>query len=122
RGLQNAAMAQIREGADEAVALRLLDIWTTLGPDTRSMASDLLIHNRAFHGILLTALESGMLPIGQMNFTLERRRALLFWSTDEVKARAEKLFTDAGVVTRKAALDAMRPALDLPGDPARGHA
>ncbi|GMV99884.1 MAG: hypothetical protein AMXMBFR84_10230 [Candidatus Hydrogenedentota bacterium] len=121
KDVQVAAIAQIRQGANEAVAHRLLDVWTTLGPETRSVASDILIGNKSFHPILLTALESGMLPMGQMNFDLERRRALLFWSSDEVKARAEKLFTDAGVVTRKEALEKMRPALSAKGDATKGH-
>jgi len=55
-----------------------------------------------------------------MNFHLERRRTLL-WSRDEAIAnRAEKLFSDAGVVTRQAALEEMRPALEMEGDPMWG--
>jgi putative heme-binding domain-containing protein len=57
-----------------------------------------------------------------MNLHLERRRTLLHSRTEGIKERAEKLFTDAGVVTRKEALAKMRPALALKGDPLKGQA
>lgn len=60
--------------------------------------------------------------MGEMNFDLERRRTLLWWSEDpEVKKRAESLFSDAGVVTRKQAMDQMQVALTLPGNAANGQ-
>ena len=39
---------------------------------------------------------------------------------DEVKRRAEALFSDAGVVTRREALEAMRPALEMDGEASWG--
>ena len=114
--LQLAAMVQLRNDGDVEVAKHLIEIWSTLGPDARYEASNILLHKPSNHDVLLTALESGSLPIGQFNFDLERRRRLLFWAKDEsIKKRAEALFTDAGVVTRKAAMDKMTPALALAG-------
>lgn len=57
-----------------------------------------------------------------MNFILERRRFLLRSPDREVRRRAAALFDDAGVTTRAEAIAAMRPALQLDGDPERGEA
>ena len=60
--------------------------------------------------------------MGEMNFDLERRRTLLWWTDNEaVKKRAERLFSDTGVVTRQEAIDQMRPALELVGDLLNGE-
>jgi len=117
REVQTAAITQITEGATPEVADRLIAEWKTLSAPVRVSTGNMLLRRRDNHDRLLTALETGAIGLGEMNFTLERRRMLLWWSdNDEVKRRAEKLFTDAGVVTREAALEAMRPALALEGD------
>ena len=86
------------------------------------MAGDILLYLPANHDILLTSLEDGKLKLGELNLHLERRRVLL-WSEDpSVKARAEALFSDAGVNTRQQAMAAMSPALDLEGNAGEGKA
>jgi putative heme-binding domain-containing protein len=51
-----------------------------------------------------------------MNFDLERRRTLLWWTDNEnTKRRAEALFSDAGVTSRKDAIEKMKGALALKG-------
>ncbi len=114
--LQEAALRQLYEQGDPKTGYRILAIWKDLGPYIRRYASDLLIYVEANHDALLTGLEKGMINIGEMNFDLERRRQLLWW-TDNMKTRkrAEKLFSDAGVVNRKEAIAAMQPALQLTG-------
>lgn len=119
--LRAEAMAQLAEGPNEVVAPRLIEVWKSLPPSTRSRAGDLLLHREANHDRLLTAFESGAIPLGQMNMDLERRRALLRAKKADTRERASKLFTDAGVVTRAEALARMRPALELAGDAARGR-
>jgi putative heme-binding domain-containing protein len=69
----------------------------------------------------MDALESGRVTLGELNLDLERRRALLFHSDDETRRRAEAFFSDAGVVTRREALERMRSALELAGDPRSGR-
>lgn len=120
--LQLEAIEQLTRSGGEGIAERLIAMWKTLAPEVRNRAGNYLLHRGENHHLLLSALENGDIAIGQMDFNLERRRRLLWWTDDEeVKRRAEALFTDAGVVTRKEALDKMRPALELAGDPERGH-
>ena len=56
-----------------------------------------------------------------MNFDLERRRQLLWWTDNkDTKRRAEKLFSDSGVTTRKEAIEKMKGALTLKGSSSKG--
>ncbi|MBI1785325.1 c-type cytochrome, partial [Candidatus Sumerlaeota bacterium] len=119
--LQMAAIEQLARGPNDRVAPRLMAIWKQLGPETRRKAGNILLYRKENQEMLLTALENKEIPIGQMNFDLERRRALLFSMNQDVRKRASALFTDAGVVTRGEALEKMKPALGLKGDPAKGH-
>jgi putative membrane-bound dehydrogenase-like protein len=119
--VQRAAMEQLVQERDPAVAERLIGKWKTLSRELRGLASDYLIYRSWNHDLLLTALEEGRLGLGQLNLDLERRRRLL-WSDDEsVRRRAEALFTDAGIVTRAEVLKQLRPAIDLAGDPDKGR-
>ena len=120
--VQRAAMAELAV-ADEATVTRyLVDRWPYLGPAARRDAGSYLIRGRGRHGALLDAIESGRIRLGEMNFILERRRFLLRSPDPAIRRRAAALFDDAGVVSRPEALAAMRPALDLEGDPGRGEA
>ncbi len=120
RELQREAVQQLqREGTNE-VATRFIAMWRLLGPETRPAAGDTLLYKRHNHLLLLAALEDSTISLGEMDFHLERRRALLHSKDPEVVRRAEALFTDAGVVTRKDAMEKMKPALHLSGNPAKG--
>ncbi len=118
--VQRAAMAELAAADEETVTAYLVERWPYLGPDARRDAGSYLIRSRSRHGALLDALESGRIGLGEMNFILERRRFLLRSPDPEIRWRAQGLFDDAGVVTRADALEAMRPALELDGDPERG--
>ena len=119
--LQEESLMQLWRSNKPSVAPKLVELWSSLGPDARKKASDILLYKSFNHEVLLTALEEGTINMGEMNFDLERRRTLLWWSdTDAVKQRAEKLLSDAGVVTRTAAMEKMRPALALEGDLVKG--
>lgn len=121
RELQQAAMSQLVQERDPAVAAQLIAIWATLSREARSQASDYLINRAANHDTLLTALEEERLPMGQLNLDLERRRRLLRSGDAAIRARAEALFTDAGIVTRAEVLKQMAPAIRLNGDAAKGR-
>jgi putative heme-binding domain-containing protein len=119
--LQLAALRQLTSQRDPAIAVALIDRWSTLSRAARVQASDYLIYNAANHDLLLTALEAGRLPMGQLNLDLERRRRLL-WSDDPaIRIRAEARFTDAGVVTRAEVLAQLKPAIQLTGNPEKGR-
>jgi putative heme-binding domain-containing protein len=119
--MQKAAIGQLSDEGSAAVAGKLLEVWKTLGPATRIPASNIFIYRRENQPLLLAALEEGEIPMGQLNLDLERRRAFLFSRDENIKRRAEKLFSDAGVVTRADAMEQMRPALKLTGDFDRGR-
>ena len=119
--LQEESLMQLWESNDPSIASRLIDLWPSLGPLARQKAGNILLYKTYNHDQLLTALETGKIKMGEMNFDLERRRTLLWWTDSEsVKKRAEALFSDAGVVTRKAALEKMRPALTIAGNIEKG--
>ncbi len=120
--IQRAAMAELASADEAAVTAYVIERWPYLGPDARRDAGSYLIRGRGRHAALLDALESGRIRVGEMNFILERRRFLLRSPEPEIRVRAQALFDDAGVVTRAEALEAMRPALGLDGDPERGEA
>lgn len=119
--LQEAALRQLAAYDDVTIGRRLVEKWKSLGPQTRRLAGDLLLYKEVHQDALLTGLENGTINIGEMNFDLERRRTLLWWTSDEsIRKRAAKLFSDAGVVTRQTAIDQMRTALTLTGDGRNG--
>lgn len=120
--IQRAAMAELASADEAAVTAYVIERWPYLGPDARRDAGSYLIRGRGRHPALLDALENGRIRLGEMNFILERRRFLLRSPEPEIRLRAQALFDDAGVVTRAEALEAMRPALGLDGDPERGEA
>jgi putative heme-binding domain-containing protein len=86
------------------------------------VAGDILLYQSMNHDQLLSALEEGTIQLGEMNLHLERRRQLLLSDVEDIKKRAEALFSDAGIVKRKEALAQMQPALSLSGDPNTGQA
>lgn len=122
REIQRAAMAELASAAEAMVTAYVIERWPYLGPDARRDAGSYLIRGRGRHAALLDALENGRIRVGEMNFVLERRRFLLRSPEPEIRLRAQAFFDDAGVVTRAEALEAMRPALGLDGDPERGEA
>lgn len=119
--LQEAALRQLADASEPTIGTKLVNRWKELGPQVRRWASDLLLYKEMYHDALLTGLENGIINIGEMNFDLERRRQLLWWTDDETtKRRAAALFSDAGVTTRKEAIDKMKEALTLTGSSANG--
>jgi putative heme-binding domain-containing protein len=121
KDVQLSAMAQLSRARHPSIGRKLLAKWKNLGPEARTQAGDILLYRTENHDLLLTALEKKEITLGELNFHLERLRTLLFWSDAKTQRRARALFSDAGVVTRKEAIEKMRPALALPGDPQKGR-
>ena len=119
--LQEGALRILADQNDAEVGRRLVQQWPDLGPQARKWASDLLLYKHIHHDALLTGLEKKVINIGEMNFDLERRRELLWWTDDmTTRRRAEALFSDSGVSTRKEAFETASAALKLTGDAAQG--
>ena len=119
--IQEAALRQLSTYQEVEIGIRLVAQWNELGPQARRWASDLLLYIEIHHDALLTGLENGTINIGEMNFDLERRRTLLWWTDNEnTKRRAEMLFSDSGVTNRKDAINQMNSALTLTGSVLNG--
>lgn len=120
--LQEGALRQLANYKEPEIGKKVVTIWKDLSPQTRRYASDLLLYIESNHDALLTGLENGSINIGEMNFDLERRRTLLWWTDNEnTKRRAKKLFNDSGVTNRQEAINKMKPALSLKGDVNKGR-
>jgi putative heme-binding domain-containing protein len=120
--LQEGALRQLSNYKNPEIGKKVVSIWSDLSPQTRNLASDLLLYVEANHDALLTGLENGSINIGEMNFDLERRRTLLWWTKNEnTKQRAKKLFSDSGVSNRKDAVAKMQDALTLKGSMNNGR-
>lgn len=113
--LQREALQQIWDSDSPKVPELLLDLWDRLGPDSRRLATDILLYKERYHEALIAAMESGKVNLGEFNLDLERRRALLFSDNASIRKRAEKLFSDAGVVKRADVIAEFKPALYLQG-------
>lgn len=119
--LKENALRQLSNYREKEIGNKVVAMWKDLSPQTRRYASDLLLYIESNHDALLTGLENGIINIGEMNFDLERRRTLLWWTDNEnTKTRAKKLFSDSGVSNRQAAMDKMKPALTLKGNNING--
>ena len=115
--IQQLALEQLSTAESVEAGHILVSNWKNLGPLARKLGSDILLYKKIHHHTLLSALEENIINIGEMNFDLERRRTLLWWSdNEETKTRAEKLFSDAGVVNRKEAMLSMKQSLEVNGD------
>jgi putative membrane-bound dehydrogenase-like protein len=119
--MQEMALRQLNNYGEVEIGERIVNKWKELSPQTRRYSSDLLLYNEVHHDALLTGLENGTINIGEMNFDLERRRMLLWWTDNEnTKQRAQKLFSDSGVTNRQEAINKFKPALQLTGSTTNG--
>jgi len=120
--VQEEVLRQLLEVREASVGRALVAKWPTLSPSIRKHVGDLLLYVPEHHGVLMSALEAGHITVGEMNFDLERRRTLLWWTPhEEVKRCAKKFFSDTEVVTRKSVVEAMKPALQLTGVASAGQ-
>lgn len=111
--MQREALRQLEAVSDPRVPELLLPVWNRLGPEARRMATNILLYNPSYHESLVQAMEEGSLKLGEFNLDLERRRTLLFSPDSIIRMRAEKLFSDAGVVQRRDVLEQFRPSLSM---------
>jgi putative membrane-bound dehydrogenase-like protein len=120
--VQLAAVDVLREFDDVDVARKLLDRWRALAPSVRSPVINLLLQRISFHAVLIDALETGRLTLGELNLDLEQRRRLLRESTKELRARAAKLMGDGEYANRKTVVEDWLKRLPAAGDATRGRA
>ncbi|MFC1759399.1 c-type cytochrome, partial [Planctomycetota bacterium] len=98
---QKAAIDGLRRIQDPALANSLCERWSFISPRIRVELIHLLLSRREYHSDLLTAIENGVVTVGELNLDLEQRRTLLRWSSNDIGRRAAKLFGDEEYSNRK---------------------
>ena len=121
-GIQSAALEVLKGGNDPDIAKELLKRWRELTPAARPAVLDLLLQRRAYHALLVDAVETGRIRLGELNLDLEQRRHLLRDSSGETKAKVAKLFGDEEYSNRKALATEWLGRLPAAGDARRGRA
>ena len=91
------------------------------GAEGKALVLEMLLRNRPFHELLITALETNDLTVGELNLDLEQRRRLLRRSSDDIQARAAALFGDHEFSNRQTVVDQWLPeVIGRPGNSDRG--
>ncbi|HMJ66465.1 MAG TPA: c-type cytochrome, partial [Candidatus Binatia bacterium] len=120
--IQLAAIEALRQFDDLDIAKKLLERWRSLSPAARSPVLNLLLQRLPFHAVVVSALESGQLTVGELNLDLEQRRRLLWESTPELRERASHLIGDGEYANRKTVIEDWLQKLPTTGDATRGRA
>ncbi|HUR54935.1 MAG TPA: c-type cytochrome, partial [Gemmataceae bacterium] len=118
QALQLIAVRAMRTTTDDAVPSLLLARWGSYTPVVRGEVLTTLTARPVWANALLDAVESGVVARAQIDTT---RQAVLKNHRDAgVQGRAAKLFAAATSAERDAVLAKYKPALDVPGDAAKG--
>jgi putative membrane-bound dehydrogenase-like protein len=120
--LQRAAIDALRQFNELDVATNLVSRWRTLVPAVRPLVVNLLLQRVTFHPVLLEAIETERVKLGELNLDLEQRRRLLRRSTPEIQARAARLIGDEEYSNRKTIVGDWLNKLPPAGDASRGRA
>jgi len=120
--IQSAALNVLRQFNEAAVAEGLVQHWRGLAPAVRVGAVNVLLQRVSFHDVLLTAIETGQIKLGELTLDLEQRRRLLRKSTPEIQARAAKWIGDEEYSNRKALVEDWLKKIPPTGNASRGRA
>jgi putative membrane-bound dehydrogenase-like protein len=118
--VQAAAVAALARTRDESVPSALVAAWAGASPALRARILDAILARPAWHPHLLTAVENGTIPVGQIDAA--RRQRLAAHPDAAVRGRAAKLFAGGTSPDRQKVIDEYQAALTLAGDRARGKA
>jgi putative membrane-bound dehydrogenase-like protein len=118
--LQSATLAALGHNADRETAAQLLAGWKGYTPALKPQLLDLVLGRDAWRDELLTALEKGTVPPGQID--APRRQRLLTHKSEDVRRRSAKIFAGAANPDRQKVLKDYADVPSLKGDAARGKA
>ena len=107
--LQVAAAQALTSLDDTTRAAEAIGRWRRYSAEVKGIVLDMLLRNRPFHALLVGALETGELTLGELNLDLEQRRRLLRRSSDDIQARAGVLFGDHEFSNRQTIVDRWLP-------------
>ena len=117
--VQQAAVRALTRTADPGVPQRLLPALSQGTPFLRALVLGALTQRPEWIGALLAAAESGRVP--GVAFDAAHRDRLLRHDDAAVRSRAERLFARSATERRAQVVERFQPALELPGDLARGR-
>jgi len=117
-GIQQTAIATLASFRGPAVAELLVEHWPAFSPGVRTQAAEVLFSREAWLPTLLAALEQGRIAAGDLDPT--RLRLLTAHRDPDIRKRAAELLAANDTRGRADVLAAYQPALDRPGDAARG--
>jgi putative membrane-bound dehydrogenase-like protein len=115
--LQQAAVAVLGKSKDNKLPDLLVHDWRSQSPQVRSAILDVLLARPAWTSSLLSSLEDGCVPPGEIDPVRRQRLATL--RAPALRARAEKIFNQQDR-PRQAVVNSFRRALGLRGDSASG--
>ena len=118
--LQTEALETLAQFPDPAVAQAVLARWSILSPRVRSRATDVLASRTVWLNPLLDAVESGKIPLADLE--TGQLRLLTSHSDQKIKRRAQALLEKTSVRARADVIAAYQPALKLQGDIQQGAA
>jgi len=119
--IQSAAIATLRTFSEPEIGPALVAQWRVLSPTVKPLVIQLLLQRRGAQEALLAAVESGQIKVGELNLDLEQRRRLLWFSSTEIKSRAEKFWRDEEYANRKTIVTDWLAKLPATGDAQRGR-
>ncbi len=120
QAVQLAAIRTLGRFDDAAVGRELAARWTSLTPRLRAAVLPVLVARPERAAELLTAVEAG--AIRNTDLTSTQIDFLMNHRDEGIRQRAVKLLSGQATTERQEIIDALRPALALPGDAARGKA
>jgi putative heme-binding domain-containing protein len=118
--VQSAAVAALARTSDSASAQAMVGAWGSASPALRLRILDALLARAGWHAELLTAVESGKIPAGQIDAA--RRQRLTGAQDATVRDRAAKVFAGGTNADRQKVIDDYKSALTLKADKVRGKA
>jgi putative membrane-bound dehydrogenase-like protein len=116
--LQAAALSTLASFDAEQAADVVLSQFAGLSPRLKGQATDLLLSRPAWTGSLLSVLESGQLPIGDVDPA--KLKMLAEHRNSTIRTRANKLLVNNKLGRRSEVVDAYRGVLEMKGSPERG--
>lgn len=120
--LQRGALASLRTFKDADLGPVLVSRWRLVSPALRSRLLELILERRAYHGALLSALETEQVQIGELNLDLEQRRRLLRGGSADIRRRAAAFMGDEEYSNRKSIVTDWIAKLPAQGNAVRGRA
>jgi putative membrane-bound dehydrogenase-like protein len=116
--LQAAALSTLASFDAADVADVVLAQFAGLSPRLKGQATDLLLSRSAWTTSLLSALESGQLPIGDVDPV--KLKLLAEHRNSTIRTRANKLLVNSSLGRRSDVVDSYRGVLEMKGDAERG--